>query len=124
MNNEIVEKVRTKKVYNRLGMILAHTNRYAFDPASRLAKDTGLSYGTIYCILRGIHSPTYYTAIRIVEALEKTTKRRVDPREIMSIHEKFPTENGCKFMDCHHCELTDADTTVVATVEVPIRVKN
>lgn len=40
MKNEIKEK----KIYNRLGAIMTHTNRYAFNPASRLAKDTGLSY--------------------------------------------------------------------------------
>jgi hypothetical protein len=124
MNKEKAEKARIKNVYNRLGMIMAHTNRYAFDPAPRLARDTGLLYTTIYNILHGYNSPTYWTALRIVEALEKATNRKFDPREIFDINEGFPTNNGCEFMGCGHCEYSDLDTTVVATVEVPIRGKD
>jgi len=121
--NEKQEKLRIKNVYNRLGMIMAHTNRYAFDPAPRLARDTGLSYTTIYNILHGYNSPTYWTAIRITEALEKATGKRLDPREIMDIKDKFPTECGCQYMGCKHCEYTNMNTTVVSTVEVPDRGK-
>jgi DNA-binding XRE family transcriptional regulator len=124
MNKEKVEKARIKNVYNRLGMIMAHTNRYAFDPAPRLARDTGLSYTTIYNILHGYNSPTYWTAIRITEALEKATGKRLDPREIMDINKKFPTESGCHFMGCSHCEYSDYNTTVVSTVEAPGRCKD
>ena len=115
------EKLRIKNVYNRLGMIIAHTNRYAFDPAPRLARDTGLSYTTIYNILHGYNSPTYFTAIRIIEAIEKASGRRFDPREVFALDENFLTESGCEFMGCQHCEYTDLNTTVVSTVEVPDR---
>lgn len=103
---------------------MAHTNRYAFDPAPRMARDTGLSYTTIYNILHGYNSPTYFTAICIVEALEKATNRKFDPREIFGIHEQFPTESGCEFVGCRHCEYSDLNTTVVSTVEVPDRSGN
>lgn len=99
---------------------MAHTNRYAFDPAPRMARDTGLSYTTIYNILLGYNSPTYWTAVRIVEALEKATGRKFDPREIFGIQERFLTDNGCHFMGCHHCEYSDLDTIVVSTVELPV----
>lgn len=102
-------------------MILAHTSRYAFDPAPRLARDTGLSYTTIYNILHGYNSPTYFTAIRIIEALEKANGRRFDPREVFALNEGFLTESGCEFMGCHHCEYSDLNTTVISTVEVPDR---
>jgi len=112
------EKLRIKKVYNRLGAMMAHTDRYAFDPAPRLARDTGLSYTTIYCLLRGIHSPSYYTAIKITEALERATKRRFDPREIMSISERFPIPVVCDFMKMGPCAYINAGP-VVSVVEVP-----
>ena len=85
---------------------MAHTDRYAFDPAVRLAKDTGLSYTTIYCLLHGLHGPSYYSAIKITEALEKALKRKIDPREIVSISERFPTPVACKLTKCTGCEFT------------------
>lgn len=93
-------QIKVKKVYNRLGAIMAHTDRYAFDTATRLAKDTGLSYTTIYCLLHGLHGPSYYSAIKITEALEKALKRKLDPREIVSICERFPTPVVCKLTKC------------------------
>jgi len=99
---------------------MAHTDRYAFDPAPRLAEDTGLSYTTIYCLLHGIHSPSYYTAIKITEALERATKRRFDPREIMSICERFPTPVVCDFMKMGPCEYINTDP-MVSVVELSER---
>lgn len=102
-------QIKVKKIYNRLGAIMAHTDRYAFDPAVRLARDTGLSYTTIYNILHGLNGPSYYTAIKITEALEKALKRKLDPREIVTISEKFPTPVVCKLTKCTGCEFTHGD---------------
>jgi len=111
---------RIKKVYNRLGVILAHTDRYAFDPATRLAKDTGLSYTTIYNIIHGLNGPSYYTAIKITEALEKALKRKLDPRDIVSICERFPTPVVCKLTKCTRCEFTHVNCKVISVIGVLI----
>lgn len=107
---------KVKKIYNRLGAIMAHTDRYAFDPAPRLAKDTGFSYTTIYCLLRGIHGPSYYSAIKITETLEKALKRKIDPREIVSICERFPTPIVCNLTKCTGCEFADNDGTKMTLI--------
>jgi transcriptional regulator with XRE-family HTH domain len=109
-------QIRVKKIYNRLGAIMAHTDRYAFNPASKLAKDTGLSYTTIHCLLRGIHGPSYYTAIKITQALEKVIKRKLDPREIIHIRERFPTPIVCNLAKCEGCEFTHNDEKAITSV--------
>ena len=109
-------QIKVKKVYNRLGAIMAHIDRYAFDPAVRLAKDTGLSYTTIYCLLHGLHGPSYYTAIKITQALEKALKKKIDPREIVSICERFPTPIVCKLTKCTGCEFTHNDGSKVTLI--------
>lgn len=102
-------QIKVKKIYNRLGAIMAHTDRYAFDSATRLAKDTGLSYTTIYCLLHGLHGPSYYSAIKITQALGKALKIKLDPREIVAISERFPTPIVCKLTKCTGCEFTHDD---------------
>ena len=109
-------QIKVKKIYNRLEAILAHTDRYAFDPAVRLAKDTGLSYTTIYCLLHGLHGPSYYSAIKITEALEKALKRKIDPREIVSICERFTTPIVCNLTKCTGCEFTHGDGTKISLI--------
>ena len=112
MKNEIKEK----KIYNRLGAILAHTDRYAFNPASRLAQDTGLSYTTIHSLLRGAHGPSYYTAIKVTQALEKELKRKLDPREIIHVYKRFPTPIVCDLVKCEGCEFTHDDDRVIISL--------
>ena len=109
-------QVKIKTIYNRLGAIMTHTDRYAFNPAPRLAKDTSLSYTTIYCLLRGIHGPSYYTAIKITQALEKALKRKLDPREIIYICERFPTPIACSLAKCAGCEFTHNDQKVMVEI--------
>jgi hypothetical protein len=111
-----MDEVKEKRIYNRLGAILAHTDRYAFNPASRLAKDTGLSYTTTYDLLHGIHGPSYYTAIKITEVLEKVLKRKLDPREIINIYDKFPTPIVCNLVKCEGCEFTHDDERAITMV--------
>ena len=109
-------QIKVKKIYNRLGAIMAHTDRYAFDPATRLVKDTGLSYTTIYNIIHGLNGPSYYTAIKITKALEKALKRKLDPREIVSISERFPTPIVCNLTKCTGVEFTHDDGTKITLI--------
>ena len=84
-------KFRIKTLYNRLNAILAHTNYYAFNPHSKLAEQTGLTYSTMHNIGKGDQSPTLFTALKLLEALEKTLDRKLDIREIFSVSEEYQT---------------------------------
>ena len=64
---------------HRLQAVLAHSNRYAFDGASRLARDVGVTPSAISRILSGQRHPSFGLMMAITETLEKELGRTLDP---------------------------------------------
>jgi hypothetical protein len=56
----------TKTLHNRLLALLAHTTYFAFNPRTKLAAHSRLSYSTIYRVGKGEQSPSLYTALTIL----------------------------------------------------------
>lgn len=90
-------------IYNRLQELCDHTTRYAFNGQSRLAKDAELSKSTVSRLIRGKRFPSYATAIKVTESLERELGRPLDPREIMSLSPCYPTGTACELTGCTGC---------------------
>lgn len=68
---------------NRLSVYLAQIQDYWFHgPQKRFAADAGVSESTLSRILRGTTNPRYEDICKIVALLEKTLKRKIDPRDV------------------------------------------
>ena len=94
---------RRRRHENRLGVVLAHTSRYAFEPQARLAKDVGVSRSTISRLMSGQSRPSFELVQRITAALERALKRSLDPRELFSPDGTYPTRSGCALCGCRGC---------------------
>jgi DNA-binding XRE family transcriptional regulator len=91
--------VRTR-VYNRVGIALMHSTRYAFSGQARLAADAGVSRSTISRLVNGRTSPSFALVQAVTRALERDLGRRLDPRELFSPDGTYPTRSGCAAFGC------------------------
>src|SRR5688500_18926549 len=69
-------------VYNRLGVALAHSTRYAFSPQVRLAADVGVSRSTISRLLGGKTRPSLRLAQAVARALTRDLGRPLPVEEL------------------------------------------
>ena len=95
--------VRFVRQHNRLGAVLSHVPWYWFKRLSRLSKDSGVSKSTISRILRGQSRPSYRTIAKLAAAIERRSKVRLDPRELVSEDGNYPTVFVCSLMKCPGC---------------------
>ena len=96
-----------REVTHRLRAILAHTTKYAFDGASKLARDVGVTPSAISRILSGKRFPSFALMMKITEVLEKELGRPLDPRELMTISGNYPTESVCDLCGCRGCSYSN-----------------
>jgi len=89
--------------HHRLQAVMAHSNRYAFDGASRLARDVGVTPSAISRILSGQRHPSFALMMAITETLEKEMGRTLDPRELMTFSGVYPTPSVCDLCGCKGC---------------------
>ena len=95
--------IRQRKVHNRVLILMAHTTRYAFRGQSRLARDAGISKSAISRLVTGQSSPLFITVTRMATALEKVIGKRIDPRELITEDNAYPTRTICQFVGCKGC---------------------
>lgn len=96
-------KINAMPVYNRIFAVMMHTNRYAFKAQARLASDCRVAPSTICRLLTGQSSPSFALVTAIADALEKQLKRRIDPRELVSINGEYATPWTCALCGCGGC---------------------
>ena len=90
-------------VSNRIRTLMMHAPRYSFQGQARLASDAGVSRSTISRLLGGRINPSFRLAQAVTSALEKSLKRPLDPREILSPDGTYPTPSGCELAGCRGC---------------------
>lgn len=83
--------------------VLAHTTRYAFKPEERLATDCQVASSTISRLVNGQSSPSFALMTVIAAALEKEFSKSIDPRELVTYTDRFPTPSVCTLCDCRGC---------------------
>lgn len=99
-------------VRSRLGAVLAHTRRYAFQGQARLAKEAGVSRSAVSRLARGEVRPSFALVWKVTGALETALDRPLDPREWLSFDDRYPTASVCALCGCPGClpdEAYDAD---------------
>lgn len=82
---------------------MIHAPRYSFQGQARLACDAGVSRSTISRLLGGRINPSFRLAQAVTAALEKSLKRPLDPREVLSPDGTYPTPSGCELAGCRGC---------------------
>jgi DNA-binding XRE family transcriptional regulator len=90
-------------VENRIGVLMAHTTRYAFEPQARLARDVGVSRSTISRLIAGKRRPSYELAYRVTAALEAALSRPLDLRDVFSRDGRWREPSGCTLCGCAGC---------------------
>lgn len=88
---------------SRIGDLMAHTNRYAFKGATRLARDAHVSASSVSRLMNGKTNPSFLVVARITCALEHQLKLKVDPRDLISESGKFQTKYLCELVGCQGC---------------------
>lgn len=102
------KKINTTQVHNRILALMAHTTRYAFKGETRLAADAGVSKSAVCRLLNGQSSPSFALVVAITHALEKHLKRRLDPRDLISLDGAYLTTSACELAGCKGCLPTEA----------------
>ena len=87
----------------RLGVVLRHTTRYAFEPQARLAHDVHVSRSTISRIVNGRCQPSFLLAARIAEALAADLGCPIQARDVFSPDGTFAEPSGCRLCGCKGC---------------------
>lgn len=90
-------------ISNRLRPILLHVPYYTIEGAARLAYDAGLSRSTVSRLIRGKISPSYQVISRITKAISERYEQSLDPREIFTTNDTYPTASVCQLMNCKGC---------------------
>jgi len=98
-----MESVFKTKIHNRVLIFLVHTNRYAFKSQSRLARDAGVSKSAVSRLVTGQSLPLFVTVTRITKAIEKAIGKKIDPRELLSKTNCYPTPTVCQIVGCKGC---------------------
>lgn len=107
--NQLRQTYRTPRIRgNRIRAAMVHCPRYAFRGVSRLADDAGISRSTVSRLVRGLTEPTFAIVSTVTAELEKASKRRIDPRELVTTNDCFPTRTVCNLMGCKGCLPDDA----------------
>lgn len=96
-------RINTRPVHNRIFEVMMHTTRYAFKAQARLAADCGVAPSTICRLITGQCSPSFAVMATITKALEQQLNKTIDPREIVSLDESFPTASTCELCGCRGC---------------------
>ncbi len=91
------------KLHNRVGAVMLHTKRYGVGGITPLANDCGVAPSAVGRIVRGLASPSYAVANRIVEALEVQLGRTLSIREVFSESGRYPTQFVCVLCGCTGC---------------------
>lgn len=92
-----------QNVDNRIAAVMAHTTRYSFKGAARLAADAGVSKSAISRLLNHQSNPSYTLMCRVTSAFEKRLGLRLDPRELVSLDGSYPTSSVCRLVGCKGC---------------------
>ena len=95
--------INARPVRNRIRALMEHSVRYAFMGEARLAKDCGVSCAAVSRLMGGKSSPSFALVARISQAFERQFKRRIDPREIVSLDGSYPTASVCQLVGCKGC---------------------
>jgi transcriptional regulator with XRE-family HTH domain len=95
--------INTHPVHNRIRSLMEHSTRYAFMGEARLAQDCGVSCAAISRLMSGKSSPSFALVVKIAQAFEQQFKKRIDPREIVSIDGSYPTASVCQLVGCKGC---------------------
>jgi transcriptional regulator with XRE-family HTH domain len=82
---------------------MAHTTRYAFMGAARLAADAGISKSALSRLMTGKSSPSYEVVHAVTAAMEKSLRRPVDPRDLVAADGMYPTRFVCDAVGCKGC---------------------
>ena len=92
-----------RRVRNRILAVMTHSMRYAFKGTSRLAGDAGVSKSSISRLVRGLSQPSFVLVAAITRALEKDLGQRLDPRDLVSLDDTYPTPSVCRLVGCPGC---------------------
>jgi hypothetical protein len=95
---------------NRIGLIMAHTTRYAFRGLPLLAADCGIPRSTFYRITRDETEVELRQAERITEVLAVALGRPLSVREVFSPDGTYPTRSCCTLCGCDGCRPNSAHT--------------
>jgi len=89
---------------SRISDVMAHTSRYAFKGAGRLARDAKVSRSAVSRFMSGRSNPSFLMVARIADALEKELGYRIDPRDLVAEEGRFPTRYACDLIEsCRGC---------------------
>ena len=94
---------RSATLHNRLASIMFHAERYTFRGMTRLAEDAGITLSALCKVAKGDRQPTYLLVTRIVGALEGQLGLRIDPRDVFTEDETYPTTHPCAACGCRGC---------------------
>jgi transcriptional regulator with XRE-family HTH domain len=98
------------QLYNRIGLIMTHTVRYAFRGLPQLAADCGIFRSTFYRIARGEVEVEFSQAEHIAQVLSKALEVPLSVREVFSPDGTYPTPSCCALCGCLGCRPTWAHT--------------
>lgn len=89
--------------FNRILEVMAHTTRYAFKGASRLARDAGICRSALNRLINGTTSPSYFVVSAVASVLEERLGHSIDPRDLVSSNGYYLTPSLQELCGCRGC---------------------